>query len=50
VEAVGHVVGRDDDPRRVPGARVRDVREGPDGLLYLLTDDRNGQLIRLRPL
>jgi len=32
------------------GQRVRDVREGPDGLLYLLTDDRNGQLIRLRPL
>ncbi|QIM52723.1 PQQ-dependent sugar dehydrogenase [Hydrogenophaga crocea] len=29
--------------------RVRDVREGPDGLLYLLTDDRDGQLIRLRP-
>jgi glucose/arabinose dehydrogenase len=31
------------------GQRVRDVREGPDGLLYLLTDERNGQLIRLLP-
>lgn len=31
------------------GQRIRDVREGPDGLLYLLTDDRNGQLIRLQP-
>ncbi len=31
------------------GQRIRDVREGPDGLLYLVTDDRNGQLIRLRP-
>ena len=31
------------------GQRVRDVREGPDGLLYLLTDDRNGQLLRLLP-
>ncbi len=30
-------------------ARVRDVREGPDGLLYVLTDDRDGQLIRLAP-
>lgn len=29
--------------------RIRDVREGPDGLLYVLTDDDNGQLIRLRP-
>lgn len=29
--------------------RVRDVREGPDGLLYILTDEGNGQLIRLLP-
>ncbi|WP_371874521.1 PQQ-dependent sugar dehydrogenase [Undibacterium terreum] len=29
--------------------RVRDVREGPDGLLYLLTDENPGYLIRLRP-
>lgn len=29
--------------------RIRDVREGPDGLLYVLTDDRDGQLIRLAP-
>lgn len=31
-------------------ARVRDVKQGPDGLLYVLTDaSRGGQLIRLRP-
>lgn len=29
--------------------RIRDVRAGPDGLLYVLTDDRRGQLLRLRP-
>ena len=29
--------------------RIRDVRAGPDGLLYLLTDARNGQLVRLVP-
>jgi aldose sugar dehydrogenase len=29
--------------------RVRDVREGPDGNIYLLTDEANGQLIRLVP-
>ena len=29
--------------------RVRDVREGPDGFIYLLTDDRDGQLLRLQP-
>lgn len=30
--------------------RVRDVRQGPDDLLYVLTDDRNGKLIRLEPV
>jgi glucose/arabinose dehydrogenase len=29
------------------GARIRDVQQGPDGLLYLLTDARDGQLLRL---
>lgn len=29
--------------------RVRDVRQGPDGALYLLTDERNGALYRLEP-
>jgi aldose sugar dehydrogenase len=27
--------------------RIRDVRQGPDGWLYVLTDQRNGRLIRL---
>ena len=31
------------------GQRVRDVRQGPDGLIYVLTDEPNGQLIRLEP-
>ena len=31
------------------GQRLRDVREGPDGLLYLLTDERNGQILRVLP-
>jgi glucose/arabinose dehydrogenase len=29
--------------------RIRDVRQGPDGLLYVLTDSSNGKLIRLLP-
>ena len=29
--------------------RIRDVRQGPDGLLYVLTDESNGKLIRLQP-
>ena len=31
------------------GERIRDVRQGPDGLLYVLTDGNNGKLIRLLP-
>ena len=29
--------------------RIRDVQQGPDGLLYLLTDDRNGRILRIVP-
>jgi glucose/arabinose dehydrogenase len=29
------------------GERIRDVRQGPDGWLYLLTDSDNGKLLRL---
>ena len=30
--------------------RIRDVRMGPDGLIYLLTDDAQGALLRLEPV
>ena len=29
--------------------RIREVREGPDGFLYLLTDDDDGALLRIEP-
>jgi glucose/arabinose dehydrogenase len=29
--------------------RIRDVRQGPDGLLYLLTAENDGALIRIEP-
>jgi glucose/arabinose dehydrogenase len=29
--------------------RIRDVRAGPDGLIYLLTDSPDGRLLRLEP-
>lgn len=32
------------------GERIRDVRQGNDGLLYVLTDSTNGKLIRLAPV
>ena len=31
------------------GERIRDVRQGPDGLLYVLTDSPQGRLARLQP-
>ena len=35
---------------RIPiGARVRDVRQGPDGAVYVLTDEDDGALLRLTP-
>jgi len=29
--------------------RIRDVRQGPDGLLYLLTDEKPGAVLRIEP-
>jgi aldose sugar dehydrogenase len=31
------------------GQRVRDVRQGPDGALYIVTDERNGELWKITP-
>ena len=30
--------------------RIRDVRQGPDGLLYVLTDADEGALLRIEPV
>lgn len=32
------------------GRRVRDIHQGPDGYLYLLTDEENGSLLRIIPV
>jgi glucose/arabinose dehydrogenase len=29
---------------------VRDVEQGPDGYIYLLTDQPDGQLLRIEPV
>ena len=31
------------------GKRIRDVRQGPDDFLYVITDERDGAVIRLEP-
>ena len=37
------------EERYLRGLRVRDVQQGPDGFLYLVTDEDNGSLIRVSP-
>ncbi|MBJ6124797.1 PQQ-dependent sugar dehydrogenase [Microvirga splendida] len=31
------------------GERIRDVRQGPDGFVYMLTDSSNGRILRMKP-
>lgn len=49
VEIQGDRVIREERVLQTRGQWIRDVREGPDGLLYLLNDSRNGRLLRLLP-
>ncbi len=51
----GYSVGRMERPPLLSGwARIRDIRQGPDGLIYLATDDRRGggttRVVRLEPV
>jgi aldose sugar dehydrogenase len=46
VDAAGRV--QRDEPLEI-GSRVRAVRQGPDGYLYVLTDEEDGVLARLEP-
>lgn len=44
----GKVIGQEVMLREVD-ERIRDVRVGPDGLIYVLTDSAEGKLLRLSP-
>jgi len=37
------------EERRPLGARIRDVEQAPDGSIYVLTDEDDGKVRRLRP-
>jgi glucose/arabinose dehydrogenase len=49
----GCTCGEIDSPGKDPewelDTRIRDVRTGPDGNIYALTDKDNGQALRLSP-
>jgi aldose sugar dehydrogenase len=46
LDGQGRVLGQN---RLRIGRRVRDVRQGPDGHLYALTDESDGRLLRIEP-
>jgi len=50
LELDGEKVMREERLLRGIVGRIRDVRMGPDGLVYLLTDDSEGALLRLEPV
>ncbi|KFN47182.1 PQQ-dependent sugar dehydrogenase [Arenimonas metalli] len=47
LELEGDKVVREEAMLTDLGERIRDVRQGPDGYLYLLTDAANGKLLRV---
>jgi glucose/arabinose dehydrogenase len=49
LELDGNTVAKEERLLGKANSRIRDVRQGPDGLLYVLTDSADGQLLRLQP-
>jgi len=49
LEVDGNTVTKEESLLGTANARIRDVRQGPDGYLYVLTDSADGQLLRLMP-
>jgi len=50
LELDGEKVVREERLLEKYDTRIRDVRQGPDGHLYILTDDDDGALLRLEPV
>lgn len=50
LELSGETVNREERLLNFRFGRIRDVIQGPDENIYLLTDDANGQLLRLSPV
>jgi glucose/arabinose dehydrogenase len=49
LEVDGDRVGKEERLLRDLHERIRDVRSGPDGALWLLTDNPNGRVLRVVP-
>jgi glucose/arabinose dehydrogenase len=49
LEAGGEKVGNEERLLQELGERIRDVRQGPDGALWLVTDSSKGRVLRVTP-
>jgi glucose/arabinose dehydrogenase len=49
LETSGQGVTGEERMLRQIGERIRDIRQGPDGFVYLLTDSDRGRILRVRP-
>jgi glucose/arabinose dehydrogenase len=50
LELDGQKITQQEELLKDRNERIRDVRQGPDGYLYILTDEDDGKLYRLEPL
>jgi glucose/arabinose dehydrogenase len=46
----GEMVVEEERILKALGERIRDVRQGPDGYIYLLTDSSDGRILRIEPV
>jgi len=49
LELEGEKVTKEERLLTSMGERIRDVREGPDGALWLVTDNAAGRILRIAP-
>jgi len=50
LELKGDTIGSEERLLRTLNERIRDVRMGPDGALWLATDSSSGRILRLAPV
>jgi len=50
LEASGQTIGNEERLLQELHERIRDVRQGPDGALWLVTDSSSGRILRVAPV
>ena len=50
LELDGNKIKHEERMFRDLGKRIRQVSQGPDGALYLLTDENSGEILRVAPV